>query len=39
MGNRYFSATAYAGHLHVQGLPERRPWDSRLLGVVGRSPG
>ncbi len=28
---RFFSATAYAGRLYVQGILDRGPWDARAL--------
>ncbi len=28
---RFFSATAYAGRLYVQGVSDRGPWDTRGL--------
>ena len=31
MGIRYFSATAYAGQLYVQGVLDRAAWDTRQL--------
>ncbi len=31
MGERYFSATAMAGRLYVQGIPDRGPWDPKQL--------
>jgi hypothetical protein len=28
---RFFPAMAYAGRLYVQGLPDKGPWDAKLL--------
>jgi hypothetical protein len=35
MGHRYFSATALAGKLYVQGIGERESWDSERLAYLG----